>query len=134
MTHKIRDTERRQILDVLKAANRNDWTKIASEIDYNRNQIYYWFMIENEDRLKEAAHKVIKTLHPFVSERPGVEFNVGFIELTEEHKIDWDTVDDAELRRGHLRRTLGGDPWKTARPKSTVFDRPDYVIPASQEP
>lgn len=134
MTHKIRDVERRQLLNSLETANDGDWIKIASEIDYRRNQIYYWFLIESEAVLERAAKKVMAVIHPFAIERPGAEFNVGFIELTDAHKIGWDTIDDDELRRGTLRRAIGDDPWTTARPKTSVFDRPDYAIPESQEP
>ena len=134
MLHRIRDAERRRIRDKLEAANSGDWKKIASEIDYGRNQIYFWFLVDDDSRIDKAVIKVMQILRPFVSERQSAQFNVGFIELTDRHKIDWETIDDETLRQGQLNHPPGSSPWRTARPKFTVFDRPEYSISPSDEP
>ena len=71
MLHKIRDAERRHIRDTLEAANIGDWRKIAAEIDYERNQIYFWFLIDGEPQLSRAVTRVMTIIRPFVSERQG---------------------------------------------------------------
>ena len=134
MLHRIRDTERRQICAALEAANTNNWARVASEIDYERNQIYFWFLIKDESLLDDAVTKAIKIIHRFAAQREGPQFVAGFIELTDRHQIDWETIHDETLRKGRLDRPSGSRPWRTDREEFSVFDRPDYIVLPADEP
>ena len=117
------DGERRSIQDSLIENCSGLWKDTASEIDFARHQVYFWFLIEDTETLGDSVDAVLDILGARSRDFPAMEFNAAFIQLTSQKKTDLETLDDGEIRTGIVDRVVGSAPTVRKRPEYTVFDR-----------
>ena len=107
---KIDEKSRETIQAELERANRGLWLKLVSEVHYNGDEVYFWFLIDARNNLPDVYKAVSKTLSAYLESYVETKFNVSFNQKEEGHSILWDSISDEELRSGVLRRKLGNDP------------------------
>jgi hypothetical protein len=105
------DEKLREIIQAeLEEVSRGLWLKLVSELHYHGDEIYFWFLIDDRNKLPVAYKAVSKTLSLYLDSYGETKFNVSFNQKEEGHSILWDSISDEELRSGVLRRELGSDP------------------------
>jgi hypothetical protein len=115
--------DRRSIQKEMDARNDGSWIKIASENNYDYNEVYFWVLVEDSVKAHKAYDVIIEILKSRFEEYPTTEFSLSFDKIENESYICLESLFDAELRSGRAPEIFGLRPMKFEKGKYTVFDR-----------
>ncbi|WP_155888450.1 hypothetical protein [Inquilinus limosus] len=107
---KIDERSREAIQAEMEAANRGLWLKLVSEVQYHGDEVYFWFLIDDERKLLEVYEAASAILSKYFGKYDDTQFNISFHQKSGGYSIMWDSISDEELRSGVLRQSLGSDP------------------------
>ncbi len=104
------DEDHAAILKQLDAANDGSWTRLASEINDEWDQVYFWFLVEGKTQAERSFRVASRVLRDVIPDHPATEFNLGFMQRTDTHMIDWEVVGRREVMSGRLIIPFGSRP------------------------
>jgi hypothetical protein len=115
--------ERRSIQKEMEACNDGSWIKIASENNYDYNEVYFWVLVDDSVNARRAYNIIKEILKEKLEMYPKTEFILSFCKMEGEFRIDIEALFDKGLRAGIAPAIFGLRPMKFRKRKHTVFDR-----------
>lgn len=115
--------DRRAIQKKMEALNDGSWKKIASENNFDENEVYFWVLIEDAEKAKKSYDIIIDVLRNSLEKFPNTEFVLSFNQIDQDSKIIVESFQNKDLRTGRVPTQFGLRPSVFKKQEYTVFDR-----------
>jgi hypothetical protein len=117
----ITEDGRAEIQRLLEARGRGTWLKLVSEVHRNGGEAPFWCLVRGLDRVAPAYAVFAAVLPPYLRRYDETRFSIAFDSKVDGRKINWEFLEDEELRAGPITRPLGLSPESTALRAEDIY-------------